>query len=629
MSVQLKILAACLVFVAIIAALGGLAQQQAAQMGRLAISIYDHAFMGMSFVDQTQEEFLRLAASHRAADATLGDKAGRAGLSKVLERLDVALERAVSDRTRAAGKQVRALLIALPDVAPADLAKRMAETDGAITKLVKKFSADGLDARDDADALAASSTRLVLIEIAGAVCLALVVGWVVGRNLSRPLKELVRVIGGFAAGRLDQEVSPRLLRRRDEIGAVARTASVFREAMQQNAQAGADLERQQATADEEKRQVLRDAADKMEVETTRVTDRSGKSSIVLASRTEELTASAARVLASVGAATEASATALHRSELVATASEHLSASAREIAEQISNTATEIGSTARAGERARHIIDQLSAAVGQIGAVARLIGDIAGRTNLLALNATIEAARAGDAGRGFAVVASEVKTLAAQTARSTEEITRNAGAIQKATRDAVEIVGEMISRVASIERITQAVTAAAEEQTAATSEIARNVAGTAEAMHVVSGQIGAVTQEMQSTDAAVTEVRVLTADVADRLAELREVMVRIVRTSSDAANRRRDERIQFDEAGTLVLDGRRLPVTCLDLSLGGARVRATETLAEGSSVVLILAGLPELPAQILRGGELVSLRFEWAPEAAPAELQQRLRQLAAA
>src|ERR1700679_683561 len=100
MSVQLKILAACLGFVAIIAVVGGLAQRQAAQMGRLAIDIYDHAFMGMSYVDQTQEEFLRFAAPRPHDGATAPDAAARASLQKVLDRLDVALERAASQRTR-------------------------------------------------------------------------------------------------------------------------------------------------------------------------------------------------------------------------------------------------------------------------------------------------------------------------------------------------------------------------------------------------------------------------------------------------------------------------------------------------------------------------------------------------
>jgi methyl-accepting chemotaxis protein len=629
MSVQLKILAACLGFVVIIAALGGLAQRQASQMGRLAIGIYDHAFMGMSYVEQTQQAFLRLAAAHQAAGTTLADAKGRADLQKVLTLLDVALDRANSERTREAGKPVRALLAALPETPAADLAKQMTQADRAITRLVAKFASDGLETRDDAEELAASSSRLVLIEIAVAVCLALGVGVLVGRNLSRPLVQIVRTIGHLTAGELEHEVSPGLLRRRDEIGAVARATAVFREAMQANIRAGEERERLREQTAAETIQALRDAADRIEHETSAAVEQSAQSGSALVSRAEDLAASAARVLASVGTVTEASDTALQSSELVAAAGEELSASAREIAGQINSTAAEIAKTARAGERARQIIDQLSAAVGQIGTVAGLIGDVAGRTNLLALNATIEAARAGEAGRGFAVVANEVKSLATQTARSTEDIARNAGAIRQATQDAVQVVGEMIERVAAMERITQAIAVAAEQQTAATGEIARNVAGTAEAIRVVSGQIGAVTKEAHSTDAAVSEMRTLALTVGERIADLRSVMVRIVRTSSAAADRRRDQRISLNTPAILEVHGSGLPATCLDLGPGGARVRVAQTLAAGCSVILRLPGLPEMPGQVLDGGEEVSLRFGWELDAAPVELREWVGRRAAA
>ena len=82
------------------------------------------------------------------------------------------------------------------------------------------------------------------------------------------------------------------------------------------------------------------------------------------------------------------------------------------------------------------INELKELSGKIEEFAAVISNISNKTNILSLNASIEAARAGEHGRGFAV-ASEVRNLAAQSAKSSKEITDTIAQVQTSVSETVD------------------------------------------------------------------------------------------------------------------------------------------------------------------------------------------------
>ena len=218
---------------------------------------------------------------------------------------------------------------------------------------------------------------------------------------------------------------------------------------------------------------------------------------------------------------------------VAGATEQLTASIREISQQVANSAGVAGQAAEEARRTNEKVTGLARAAQKIGEVVSMIQDIAGQTNLLALNATIEAARAGEHGKGFAVVASEVKALANQTARATEEIATQIEGIQGATSEAVAAIQGIDGTIGRLNEIANAIAAAVEEQGAATGEIADSIQRAAQGTEDVNRNLGGITQTSSEIGATADQTLAAATGLSTLSEKLREEVDGIV-TSIRAA-----------------------------------------------------------------------------------------------
>jgi methyl-accepting chemotaxis protein len=290
-------------------------------------------------------------------------------------------------------------------------------------------------------------------------------------------------------------------------------------------QLSAESERDSLRQQEERRRAIDSAIVLFRARIESVLKTVGQSAAAMKAAAKTLLSTSDHTLQRAHGAVRGSNEASSNVETAAAAAAQMSASIKEISRQLTQASDVVRSAVADAGATNEDITALARVAQKIGDVVKLIQDIAGQTNLLALNATIEAARAGEAGRGFAVVASEVKSLAVQTAKATEEITREIQAVQSSTGNAVTAIHEITQRMHDINQYTSAVAGSVEEQEAATSEITLNVtnaAVSAKSIVTALGDVaGGVTQTKNSAEtmlAATEQVELATAKLRSEVEE---------------------------------------------------------------------------------------------------------------
>lgn len=375
-------------------------------------------------------------------------------------------------------------------------------------------------------------TNLIVQSLAFLLALAVALAgvFVVRNRLVRPVRAILDAIARISAR--DYATPVPQCRHPDEFGTMAAALESLRESAATAERLGQERESQQAL--QLARSGTVDAACRSFDDTVQAVIHS------VAASTRELDATATDVRSLVSesssqtAAVSSSAEqATNNLETIAAATEELSASVGEISAQVQASAREAREAVAQAEQTNATVEILDQTASRIGEVVKMINAIAGQTNLLALNATIEAARAGEAGRGFAVVAGEVKSLAAQTATATEEISRQVEEIQGATGQAVAAIRAIGGAIGGIDEKMTAIAAAVEQQRAATTEISRNFQQAAQGTREVTDTIGSVARLNQETGNAGTvlseSVKKMSAD-ADRLRVAVEGFLGAVKTA---------------------------------------------------------------------------------------------------
>lgn len=211
----------------------------------------------------------------------------------------------------------------------------------------------------------------------------------------------------------------------------------------------------------------------------------------------------------------------------------LQATGSEVRDLVVDSTRNIYDAHSASRSSRETADQLQMVASEISEILSLITHIAKQTNLLALNATIEAARAGEAGRGFAVVAQEVKNLANQTQNAAASVEQRLGSIANMTREVSGSIVTVDGHVDMIRQNADRIDQAVSDQHLASSDILDAIRIVLGGSQKVVAQMAELKDKSTRATTSADSLSMIAEQVAAQSQELREQMQQLGRAVRSA------------------------------------------------------------------------------------------------